>query len=57
MNTGKLIRSLEGHTGWINSVAITKDGKVVSGSEDRTIKIWDIDKDKLIRSLEGHTYW
>ena len=45
-----------GHTGSVNSIAITPDGKyVVSGSCDGTIKLWDINSGKEIRSLEGHS--
>ena len=35
--------TLEGHTSSILSVCVTKDGsKIISGSVDGTIKIWDI---------------
>jgi len=38
-----LERKLKGHNGWINSVAVSPDGKwAVSGSGDKTIKIWDL---------------
>ena len=38
-----LIRTFAGHLGFISSLAITPDGtKVVSGSNDRTIKIWNL---------------
>jgi WD40 repeat protein len=50
------VRVLEGHTSWIDPVAITPDGKrIVSGSEDRTIRIWDIDSGKCLTTLKGHT--
>ena len=39
---GWQVRTLAGHSGWVTSVAISADGKrVVSGSEDETVKIWD----------------
>jgi len=36
------VRTLEGHLGGVESVAYSPDGKrVVSGSEDWIVKIWD----------------
>ena len=34
--------TLRGHSSWVRSVAYSPDGKhIVSGSWDRTVKIWD----------------
>ncbi len=39
MATGKEMSKLEGHGGYVQSVAISRDGKtIVSGSYDRTIR-------------------
>ena len=31
---------MEGHKGDVNAVAMTKDGTVVSGSDDKEIRLW-----------------
>ena len=43
----------EGHSSYVNSVTISPDGKyIVSGSRDKTIKIWDIRKGVCIYTLD-----
>jgi WD40 repeat protein len=37
---GKCDITFTGHTDWIRCVAILPDGRIVSGSDDQTIKIW-----------------
>jgi len=38
------------------SLAISPDGSnIVSGSQDYTIKIWDVDTGKCIKTLAQHT--
>ena len=47
---------LKGHSDVVTSVAFSPDGKkIVSGSEDMTIRVWDAETGKeIIPPLEGH---
>ena|SRR6185437_11054871 len=46
---------MEGHFSNVISVAITSDNtKIVSGSRENTIKIWDMNTGKLLNTLQGH---
>ncbi len=39
LESGKLVRTLEGHTGYVSSVAVTPNGRqIVSGSNDKTVR-------------------
>jgi len=48
---------LRGHTEFVRGVAITADGRrAVSGSYDKTLRVWDLEAGKCIATLEGHTH-
>ena len=52
--TGKLQRTLTGHTDGIESVAFSPDGQTLaSGSADQTIRLWDTHTGKLQKTLTG----
>jgi serine/threonine protein kinase len=56
VNTGKEIRTLTGHSNWVNSVAFSRDGKLLlSGSADCTIKLWQVQTGIEIQSFIGHS--
>ena len=54
--SGRLEHTLKGHTGGVNAVAVTPDGqRIVSGSDDHTVRVWDLASGRLERTLKGHT--
>jgi len=55
---GPLIRTFEGLTGSIWAVAVLPDGKgAISGSNDETLKVWDLESGEAVQTLKGHTGW
>jgi hypothetical protein len=51
-----LLFTLEGHSASVNAVSICPEGKTaVSGSDDNTLKVWDLKSGELKATLEGHS--
>ncbi len=58
MVTRQNVAILEGHTERIYSVAFSPDGKmIVSGSEDKTIKLWDVAASQNIATFTHPDRW
>jgi WD40 repeat protein len=57
---GACVDKLGGHSAWIWSIKITKDGtNMFSSSSDRSIKLWKYTKDKIwkiVSTFYGHSH-
>ncbi len=48
--------TFEGHSDIVSSVNLSADGRhAVSGSGDRTLKLWEVKTGKCLRTFEGHS--
>ena len=55
VQTGKMIRALQGHTNWVLSLAFSSNGLfLASGSGGRDVFIWDLSAGKIMNTLLGH---
>jgi WD40 repeat protein len=59
MPEGKMIRRIKGHTELVQDVSFADDNiRLVSGSLDKTIKLWDTDTGNLLFSFDtGNEVW
>ena len=49
-----MLRTLAGHTGGVNAVAVTPDGRrAVSASGDQTLKVWDLESGTVKADFVG----
>ena len=56
LETYQEIRTLEGHEGSVESVAVSDDKKyIISGGYDKIVRLWCFHTGKLISCFEGHT--
>jgi WD40 repeat protein len=55
-HTLRTVAQWQGHNGAINAIAFDRDGRrLVSASNDRTVRLWDTATGKCLRVFEGHT--
>jgi WD40 repeat protein len=56
--TGSQVAVLSGHTDSVRSLTfLLKGTSIVSGSDDKTLKLWDVQTGGVVRTFCGHTGW
>ena len=46
---------MEGHCGAVSCAAVLPDGRVLGGSGDGTLRVWDPATGQCLQTLEGHS--
>ncbi|CAB9513612.1 WD-40 repeat protein [Seminavis robusta] len=57
LSTGKLLRTLAGHTEWVSCCAVLggdSSKRALSGSHDRSLRVWDLVTGKQLKKFQGH---
>ncbi|MEH1865627.1 MAG: hypothetical protein V7K69_11540, partial [Nostoc sp.] len=55
---GRLLRTLKGHSLFVNAVAVTPNGQqVISASSDNTLKVWNLATGQEQFTLKGHSFF
>ena len=50
------VTTVFGHSDAVSACGFSPDGRLlVSGSGDRTLKLWEVRSGKCLRTLEGHS--
>jgi WD40 repeat protein len=56
--TGSQVTTLSGHTGWVGTLSFSLDGTLlVSGSNDKTLKLWGVQTGGVVKTFHGHINW
>ncbi len=53
----KLDKTLQEHSGHIYALTMLGDGRLASGSKDKSIKLWDVQTGQCVQTLQGHSSW
>jgi len=54
VSSGKLLKTLQGHSEEVKSVAFNPDGSILaSGSDDQTVRLWEVSSGQCLHTLRS----
>jgi WD40 repeat protein/serine/threonine protein kinase len=54
--SSRCLRTFEGHTLPVFAICLSSDGRLaLSGSSDKTLKMWEVSNGRCLRTFDGHT--
>ncbi|MBA2655893.1 MAG: WD40 repeat domain-containing protein [Tatlockia sp.] len=53
-SSGEWVSSFKGHNDWVNSLLVLPGGELLSGSEDNTLKLWELTTGRCLETIKGH---
>ncbi|ETO31922.1 WD-repeat protein, partial [Reticulomyxa filosa] len=57
-SSAEFLKTFIGHTDWVGSIdysTFDNNQFIYSGSDDKTVRVWDVDNNKQIQSFNGHS--
>ena len=54
IETGEMLKQLEGHTTWLNDAVFSPDGQLAASVSDEMAILWDVPTGRMIRQFDGH---
>jgi WD40 repeat protein len=55
VESGSMVRTVDGHRKWVRHVAATPDGKIVASvADDMVCRLWEAATGRLVHELRGH---
>jgi RNA polymerase sigma factor (sigma-70 family) len=54
LKTGQQVRVFNGHSGWVQGLAFSADGRTLAAGNWHNVKLWEVATGQLRRQLNGH---
>jgi WD40 repeat protein len=56
LEAGKELRQVDGHGEWVETVALSPDGKLALTGGGNVMRLWEVETGKEVRAFPGHRF-